>query len=273
MDPPRRTVSARGVAPGNDASGVGPHTVGIPAVGNDVGARGTGAHGRGPFVPLWLALLGVLVTVAISFDVCYHGPLTSVDTHLSDQMLQWGLRFKRWPRRLLTPGLWFGQRGTVLTGSLLLAFWTAWRWRSVEPLVRLIVAVVGLGVVVYSFKLGLARNAPIAVARGQRVATGASFPSGHTANAVVLWGLAQYTASHPRLDSRLVDAVRVGRLVAPVVVSVVMVLLDYHWLTDLLAGVAVGVVLLWATLHPCWNHASEWIDSRSFRRSVADSAS
>ncbi len=132
-------------------------------------------------------------------------------------------------------------------------------------MLRLIVAVIGLAAVVYAFKLGLARNAPIAGAHGQSAAAGASFPSGHTANTVVLWGLAQYTAGRARADDRLVRAVRVGRLIAPAVVSVVMVLLDYHWLTDLLAGSAIGMVLLWATLHPGWTHASQRIDSRIVR--------
>ena len=216
-------------------------------------------------IPLWVAVLGVLVTAAITLDVLQHGPLTRIDVQLSEQMLRWGLRFKLWPRRLLTPGLWLGQRGTVLTGSSLLAVWAVWRCRTVEPVLRLFVAVVGLAAVVYAFKLGLARNAPIAVARGQRAATGASFPSGHTANAVVLWGLARYTAGRGRLDDRLIRAVQVGRSVAPAVVSLVMVLLDYHWLTDLLAGIAIGVVLLWVTLHPGWLRASQRIDSRIFR--------
>lgn len=248
--------------PGRDTPGVG-----LPNSGNagDGPNAYSGTEGQGGSVPLWAAVVGVLVTAAISLDVFQHGPLTRIDGQLSDQMLRWGLRFKPWPRRLLTPGLWFGQRGIVLTGSLLLALWATRRCRTVEPVLRLIVAVIGLAAVVYALKLGLARNAPIAAARGHSAATGASFPSGHTANAVVLWGLAQYTAGRARPDDRLFRAVRVGRLIAPAVVSVVMVLLDYHWLTDLLAGIAIGMVLLWTTLHPGWIRVSQRIDSRIVR--------
>lgn len=258
MNPPQRKESVSGVA------SVGVSHIGRPGLGTDSGAPAadTRTDDHAGLVPLWVPVVGVLVTVAISLDVSLHGPLTRIDTQLSEQMLRWGLRFKPGPRRMLTPGLWFGQRGTMVTGSLLLAVWAARRCRTVEPVLRLIVAVIGLAVAVYAFKLGLARSAPIAVARGQRVATGASFPSGHTANAVVLWGLAQYTAGRARAHDRLFRAVRVGRLIAPAVVGVVMVLLDYHWLTDLLAGIAIGMVLLWVTLDPCWIRASQRIDSR-----------
>lgn len=177
-------------------------------------------------------------------------------------MLSWGLRFHPWPRRLLTVGLWFGQRGTVLVGSALLAGVVAWRARAVEPVVRLIVAVVTLGIVVYGFKLGLARNAPIGDALGQRPGTGASFPSGHTANAVLLWGLAQFTAVRWNVAERLTACIRVGRWLAPWVVSAVMILLDYHWVSDLIAGAAVGVALLWLTLLPAWARVSRLIDRR-----------
>lgn len=215
-------------------------------------------------VPVWAVVGSAAVTVLIAVDVVRHGPLSTVDRHLSSQMLDWGLRYKPWPHRLLTPGLWFGQRGTVLTGATLLALLAVRRRRTVEPLVRLFVALCALSVVVYAFKLGLGRNAPIGDARGQPPGSGASFPSGHTANAVLLWGLAQSTASRARMNRRLQMLIAAGRWSAPWIVSAVMVLLDYHWLTDLVAGMTIGIVLLWVTLLPAWDRLSVAIDRRIF---------
>jgi undecaprenyl-diphosphatase len=64
-------------------------------------------------------------------------------------------------------------------------------------------------------------------------------------NAVVMWGLAAWLAADygaPEVVRRMLDRLRYA---APVLTAAGMLLLNYHWLSDLVAGGAVGVVLLW----------------------------
>ncbi len=213
--------------------------------------------------PSWTAIaLALAVLVLVVIDIRLSGPLDHLDHRIGDRTGNWDLRARTIDRRLLTIGLYFGQRGVVLPLSLVLAGWQTWRARSVEPILRLVVAGVSLAVVVYGFKLGLARNAPIQDAHGVPAGQGASFPSGHMANAVLLWGLADWSVRRWYAPARLRNAIRVSRWIAPVAVFACMMLLDYHWLSDFIGGAAVGVMLLALALWPRWSAAAGGLDTR-----------
>ena len=216
-----------------------------------------------------MALLSVVAAVAITLDVHAHGPLTRLDHRVADRMFDWDLRHDGLARGGLTVLLYFGQRGAVLTLSVLFLGWLCWRNRTVQPLLRLIVALALIVAVIYAFKLGLGRDAPIQEARGEPPGHGASFPSGHVANAVVLWGLADWAAHRWPTPARLQVAIRAGRWIGPFAVTVGMTLLNYHWISDFLGGAAVGVPLLAAVMLPVWSDLARWLDSRCGLRSFA----
>lgn len=200
---------------------------------------------------LWVVLGAVAIAAAVTADVLAGGLLTRVDHHVSHVTRDvWGLRFRTWPRRGLTLLTYFGQRGPILFVALPFTGWLAWRVRRVEPLARLIAALVLLAVAVYGVKFGIGRDAPPVDAL--HTSTGQSFPSGHLANAVLAWGLLAWLAARHAgvVPQRLVAALDVVRLVGPVLVVVGMTLLDYHWLSDFIAGAAIGLVLLWIVTWP-----------------------
>lgn len=68
------------------------------------------------------------------------------------------------------------------------------------------------------------------------------FPSGHTANAVVTWGILAYLASTPRAR-RWLSAVSA---VTSLGVGMAAVYLGTHWLSDVLLGWAAGLLILLA---------------------------
>lgn len=190
-------------------------------------------------------LLSLAVVAAVTADVLAGGLLTRLDHHLSHLTRDdWGLRYRSWPRRGLRLLTLFGQRGPILIVALPFAAWLAWRVRSIEPVARLVVALILLAGSVYALKYGIGRSAP--PTDGLRVAGGQSFPSGHLANAVLVWGLVAWLAHRyaRAVPARLIAALDVVRFAGPVLVVVGMTLLDYHWLTDFIAGAALGVVLL-----------------------------
>ncbi|MCW2604321.1 MAG: Phosphoesterase PA-phosphatase [Pseudonocardiales bacterium] len=196
-------------------------------------------------------LASIAVGLAVTADVLAGGLLTRLDHQISHLTRDdWGLRFRAWPRRGLRVLTVFGQRGPVLIVAVPFVAWLAWRIRRVEPLLRLLAALVVLTASVYAIKFGIGRNAPPADVLHTK--SGQSFPSGHVANAILVWGLltwlaARHTAAIPK---RVAAALNVVRIAGPLLVVLGMTLLDYHWLTDFIAGAALGVVLLWIVTWP-----------------------
>lgn len=98
-----------------------------------------------------------------------------------------------------------------------------------------------MALVVSVTKRVLARPEPYDLAGS----VGRSFPSGHTASAVVVWGgvaLVVWLWGHERQLARCVVTVASAAIV--VTVAGVMVGRSAHWLSDVLAGAAVGVASL-----------------------------
>jgi membrane-associated phospholipid phosphatase len=90
---------------------------------------------------------------------------------------------------------------------------------------------------------------------------GASFPSGHVANAVLMWGVARWQAVEYGLPPGVQRSFWVLSVFGPIVTGLAMVSLDFHWVTDAVVGGAVGILLLGvvhgldAALLSRWVHA------------------
>lgn len=154
---------------------------------------------------------------------------------------------------------YLGQGGPLLAISVALAGWLAWRTRRLRPLFYVLVAAVLVTGVVLPIKHLTERGAPSADLAPERTVAlmgplppdqyDAGYPSGHLVNTVVWYGvllllgtalLRAYGRSGPP------STVRWGiRIVPPVVVLVTSTYLSYHWLTDGLAGLALGLFLAW----------------------------
>jgi membrane-associated phospholipid phosphatase len=194
--------------------------------------------------------VGLWVTV----DVLLDGPLRHLDHRISRLMLATGIRDAHRPEPLDLARLGahaiseFGARTPMLAltapAVLLLACWR----RSWRPVLRLGLLLVLLGTAVYLAKLAVGRAMPgtdgLHVPANRWAPAGRSFPSGHVPTAVVLWGLLGWLAADYRLPRSLTSGLGVLRWLAPALTFVAMLLLDYHWLTDLVAGLALGIVLL-----------------------------
>jgi membrane-associated phospholipid phosphatase len=190
----------------------------------------------------------------ITVDVLLDGPLRQLDHQVSRLMLATGIRDTDWPAPLFlvklgvyaTTKLGAQNPMLVLTGSAVGLL--AWRRRTVRPLLLLAALLILLGVSVQLAKHAVGRSMPavdgLHVPANRWAPAGRSFPSGHMPVAVTLWGLLGYLAADYRLNRRLAQVLGVLRWLAPALTFVTMLLLDYHWLTDLIAGLALGVVLL-----------------------------
>ena len=192
--------------------------------------------------PLWLLAVAAVVAVAVTVDLLTGGVLERLDLRVSSVVDGWDLRH--------SPVYWlvwvptqFGGRGTVLIVLAALVVWTARRERTLVPALRVLVALVLLTAVVYAFKWGTGRTAPEYPGSFFH-RDGSSYPSGHVTNAVLMWGVARWQAVEFGLPAWAQRAGWALSVFGPFVTGVAMVALNFHWVSDVVAGLAVGVLLL-----------------------------
>ncbi|MER6449956.1 phosphatase PAP2 family protein [Streptomyces venezuelae] len=165
--------------------------------------------------------------------------------------LDWQIMFFRpyeqWPQlhAFLDYLVVLGQRGPTAVMVAAWLGWRSWRQHTLRPLITLGVALLLLNITVGSVKLGLGRLGPhyaTEIGSAELFAGGDIFPSGHTANAVVTWGILAYLAS-------TVVTRRVLSVVSAVVslsVGATTVYLGTHWVSDVLLGWSAGLLILLA---------------------------
>jgi membrane-associated phospholipid phosphatase len=156
-----------------------------------------------------------------------------------------------WIARVLN---YLGQGGWLLTPvAIALAAAVGFRARSVRPLLLVAAAFVLTYVTIGPLKLWADRAAPSSTLPPEesvRVFNALppgeydlSYPSGHVANAIVWYGLIAVLLDvwrRGRLDQRVV---RLVRLAPPAIVLATTTYLNYHWLTDGLAAILLGLFL------------------------------
>ncbi|MGW6835678.1 phosphatase PAP2 family protein [Streptomyces sp. NPDC054949] len=165
--------------------------------------------------------------------------------------LDWQIMFFRpyeqWPQlhAFLDYLVVLGQRGPTAVMVAAWLGWRSWRQHTLRPLITLGVALLLLNVTVGAVKIGLGRLGPhyaTEIGSAELFAGGDIFPSGHTANAVVTWGILAYLAS-------TVVTRRVLSVVSAVVslsVGATTVYLGTHWVSDVLLGWTAGLLILLA---------------------------
>lgn len=216
--------------------------------------------------PWWLMALSAVVTVLVCWNLLTGGVLGRLDARVSSVVAGWGLRNGRG-----YPVVWLftqlGGRAFILVVLAALVGWLAWRRRTVRPLIRVLVALVLLTGVVYAFKYGMGRTAP-AYPGSFFHRDGTSFPSGHVANAVLMWGLARWQAVEYGLPTPMQRLFWALSVAGPVLAGAAMVALNFHWITDAVVGGAVGVLLLGVVHTLDVAGLSLWVRARAGRQSA-----
>jgi membrane-associated phospholipid phosphatase len=189
-----------------------------------------------PLRTLFLIVLGAYI--ALTAAVVFGSPLDIIDRVAAASDLA-----KRFPHA--TPWVlnyvMLGQRGPSSHVAFVYLVYRALRQRSWRPLVLLMTALTMLNVTVGSVKLATGRLGPALTTHPRAVFDGGDiFPSGHTSNAVVIFGvLAMVAVEHRRAWIAL--AVFVSTTV-----GLSTIFLDTHWVTDVLGGWLAGALVMLA---------------------------
>jgi len=192
---------------------------------------------------VWSGLLAVIALALMTWQVLVSGPFVAwdwsvheyVDPHVPDGWLLFALD------EVSNIG---GQRQHTLPVLFAVGLWIAYKWRWFRPLIAICAGLATIFFIGYAIKFGLARTPPadgIDMLHGD----GQAFPSGHTANATFTWIILVIVWLGPR--GLHPDPVRFRRWLAIagawiLVTSGLMVLLDYHWISDIPGGWALGAL-------------------------------
>jgi undecaprenyl-diphosphatase len=132
-----------------------------------------------------------------------------------------------------------GAREVLIPLLLVSAAVVGWRRRSLAPVILLVGSYLSVAAVASLVKAGLARPQPLPLPG----VPGRAFPSGHAAQAVVVFGaLALLVAAGRSREWRKRAFAGVAAIVA--VVSVALLWRQAHWLTDMVGGVTLGLACL-----------------------------
>jgi membrane-associated phospholipid phosphatase len=233
----------------------------------DAGPRGS-TSGAPVGRPSWWAMIVALVVGGlVTLDLLTYGATERLDVRVSDVVDGWGLADSA-----AYPLVWvvtqIGGRGTILVVLAGLVGYLAWTRRTVLPLVRVLVALVLLTGTVYAVKYGTGRTAPRFPGSYFFHDDGASFPSGHVANAVLMWGVARWQAVEYGLPVRVQQVFWWLAVVGPVLTGLSMISLNFHWVTDAVVGAAVGVLLLGVVHALDALVLSRWVRARAGRQTA-----
>jgi membrane-associated phospholipid phosphatase len=217
--------------------------------------------------PWWAMTLAVVVGGLVTADLLSRGVLERLDLRVSEIVSHWGLSHSG-----AYPLVWLvtqvGGRVTILVVLGALVAYLGWRRRAWLPLARVLLALALLTVAVYAVKTAVGRTAPSYPGSFFFHRDGASFPSGHVANAVLMWGVARWQAVEYGLSARVQRAFWLLSVAGPVLAGAAMVSLDFHWVTDAVAGAAVGILLLGVVHALDAAVLSRWVRVRAGRQAT-----
>jgi undecaprenyl-diphosphatase len=186
-----------------------------------------------------LAVVGLLVFVSLAQAFVNGGQVVSFDDNVARWVADTVPSWLEWVARFLT---WLGSTvGTIVVGGAVFA--VLWRAGRRIDAGFVAVSVVGITVLVWVLKSVYERarpdhGSPIALPHSY------SFPSGHAATAVVLYGaIGLLLAEQARSRLRAV-AWLAGAAILALAIGASRVLLNVHFVSDVLAGFAVGLTWL-----------------------------
>ena len=202
--------------------------------------RTPGPLARWPLIGLLMVLLGGITFGAIVISLRTNGPLIQADLPVANYIHNAALHSSLFIRDLMIFGFYLGEQIIVVIGALLALYFLVKRFWP--ELCMVVFAWAGEGSIWLVFSQYFNRPRPIFDVPVWHQMTSPGFPSGHTISAVMCFGLLAYLLV-PKIHLRFWKAIAIGVAVLVILfIGFSRIFVGDHYLTDVLAGLALGVV-------------------------------
>lgn len=187
---------------------------------------------------LVLAAAATVVAAAVYDAVAERDGVTAFDAPVLREAVAW-----RTPQRDDLARAFTDVGGTIGMPLLaaLVVLVMVWRWRSRQPLVLMLIAAAGSLALTAVGKIVVGRARPDHRLAVPPFESSPSFPSGHTLNSTVVAGVVTYLVFRNVRSPVLRTLTVLGAVTFATAMGLSRVFLGHHWLTDVMAGWAIGV--------------------------------
>ena len=186
------------------------------------------------------ATVAMAIFILITIDVLHSGPLTEIDANIA----LWNRpELPDWADWIIYNLDHLGLRGLTALCLLTLAIYLGRRFKTWRPFNLSLLSLLALNLVVGLAKLEFGRTKP-KLQIDLLDAGGMSYPSGHASNAVLTWGLFAYLAVKYSAPSKFRTNLAIWSVsVVSILVVLISLFRNTHWLSDLVGGVSIGAAL------------------------------
>ena len=186
------------------------------------------------------AAIAMGIFILITVDVLNSGPLTDIDASIA----RWSRpELPHWADWVIYNLDHLGLRGLTALCLLTLAIYLGRKFKTWRPFNLSLLSLLALNLVVGLAKLEFGRTKP-KLQIDLLDAGGMSYPSGHASNAILTWGLFAYLAVKYSAPSKFRTSMAIWTVsMVTVLVVVISLFRNTHWLSDLVGGVSIGAAL------------------------------
>lgn len=196
----------------------------------------------------WQLIATGAIFVLVTLDVVFDGLLRTIDGDVARWLLDLGIRGHDVLGVFGHALSQAGGRGTNLIWIAIMCAVIFAQRRTLAPLVQVLSASALMFVTIYPIKEIMGRSYPADTAGDYMHAVGqygGAFPSGHQANATLLASVGAWIAMEYIRQRWVRRIIAVYAMLAPLISAVGVLLMGYHWISDVIAGTCAGVLLLW----------------------------
>jgi membrane-associated phospholipid phosphatase len=204
---------------------------------NAIGVRSPGWLAKWPLIGLFMFLFGGLAFGALTFNLLAQGPLLQLDKTLATVLPAIGLKHAAILKPLMDSGYYIGSWVLSILGVLFGLYFIFKRFW--QELTMLAFAMAGESALFLSLSNFFGRVRP--PTQIWIILHIPGFPSGHAMASVVLFGFLAYLLV-PKIQSAIGKGLAVGVMILIILfVGFTRVFTAAHYLTDVLAGYAMGI--------------------------------
>ncbi len=204
-----------------------------------IGLRSPGLLAKWPMIGLSMFIFGSLLFGAMTYNLYAHGPLLAWDSMIANTLPAIGLNSPSIVKIIMDAGFYPGEHVLVGLGLLRSIYFII--KRNWQELVMILAGVAGSQLLFHFISISIARARP--PTQIWIILTSPGFPSGHAITVVAFYGLLAYLVA-PKMPSTFWKwvVVAAGLLIIGFV-GFSRIFTAGHYLTDVLAGYAVGIAL------------------------------